>query len=82
MDRLKNFIVVDAEERRMFAAAGGEPHEHMRSLGQVMVPGKHLVKVEVAESIWSGEEAVAAADDDAQTATAEAEGELDTQPDT
>lgn len=68
LDRLKNFIIQDTEERRKVSVLqkdGSEVVEDAtRSLGLVMVPGKHLVKVEVLESDWSRTAAGVVTDDE------------------
>lgn len=55
MDRLTNFILADAVETLSSAAAASEDqsgqgnkpsHGVQRHLGLVMIPGKHLVRVE------------------------------------
>merc|ERR1719484_504781 len=51
MDRLRNFIVTDALETRPFALTRDGVdvvEERRRSLGSVLVPGKHLVRVEAS----------------------------------
>ncbi|KAJ8601039.1 hypothetical protein CTAYLR_007974 [Chrysophaeum taylorii] len=56
MDHLRNFIVSETEETRKVAVIqrdGTESFEEKtRSLGLVMVPGKHLLKVEIEDADW------------------------------
>ena len=46
VDRLSNFIVKDAVETRRFSLPDGASEERRRQLGAVLVPGKHLARVE------------------------------------
>lgn len=53
LDKLRNFILLDVDETVVKVdASTGEDTLVKRRLGQVMVPGKHLVKVEVEEKAW------------------------------
>jgi len=53
LDKLRNFILLEVDETvTKTDAATGEETVIKRHLGQVMVPGKHLVKVEIQEKTW------------------------------
>ena len=62
VDRLSNIILADCTERRQLRSSDyNEKHkdgdkavskEATRQLRQAMVPGNHLVKVEIAENVY------------------------------
>jgi hypothetical protein len=67
MDKQRNFIVTSALETRdetVTAADGTQStHKRERTLGQVMIPGKHLVSVQAeAEALRVAQATAAAAD--------------------
>jgi len=49
LDKKKNFILYNCEETRRVSDENGVEGDAKRSLGLVMVPGKHLVSVELEE---------------------------------
>ena len=58
MDRLQNFVVARATETRLFERTDGSgSEERKRELGAVLVPGKHLARVEAPAARWAEAEA-------------------------
>jgi len=57
IDRLKNIILKDAVEERwvdstVYNSTSGNVVVAKRSLSQAMIPGKHLVKVEISQDLY------------------------------
>ena len=57
LDQHRNFILVGVDESQIIKDASGADCLVKRRLNQVMVPGKHLARVEVEQSVYEAAQA-------------------------